>query len=90
MEKELLALLIGLNSGLVEAVKAVFNKMGWPKEVLPFLAILTGIGMGFLTLTSSPKEIVFAGIMVGLGSVGLYEFVKQPTRAIKNKLNDGE
>jgi hypothetical protein len=60
--------LIPLIIGLVEVAKQV----GLPSKLAPALAVLLGLGVGFVMQTSGPAESSLKGLMIGLSASGLY------------------
>ena len=60
--------LVPLIVGIVEVVKQV----GLPTRFAPLLALLLGLGSGFVMHTTSISEALVIGVMVGLSASGLY------------------
>lgn len=60
--------LVPLIVGIVEVTKQV----GLPTRFAPLLALLLGLGSGFVMHTTSISETLVTGVMVGLSASGLY------------------
>lgn len=73
----LATLIAPIVTGMVQALKAGFTIK---KNLLPFVAVLVGILLGFLAYPFSDIETtsrIWAGGMAGLASVGLFELGNQ-------------
>ena len=71
-----------LITALVEAAK----KSGLPKRFCPWFAMAVGLGFSFLSPSVSLFGTVAAGLMAGLGAVGLYEVSSPVAEIVKNKI----
>lgn len=73
----LATLIAPIVTGLVQAIKVAFTIR---KSLLPFVAVVVGIILGFVAYPFSDVETasrLWAGGMAGLASVGLFELGNQ-------------
>ena len=68
-------ILVALVIGLTEALKRV----GLPAKFLPIAAVLLGIAFAFLAKAGdTPIMNLLTGLMIGLGSCGLFDLAVKP------------
>lgn len=72
------AILVPVITGLVEVVK---QASGLPARWLPLVAVVFGASLGLLLIQATGLGAV-VGIIVGLASVGLFEFGKSSVAPI--------
>jgi hypothetical protein len=71
-------------SGIIIGLIAVFKKIGLPSNWCPLIAVALGVvGVFCLDLWQPTATVIFTGVALGLGAVGLYEFGKQGIKIVK-------
>lgn len=71
---------VAIVAALVEVVKKT-NYL--PKELMPFLAIVLGMTITFVSTPAPVNEVVLTGLVVGLTAVGVYEGTKSGLKVVK-------
>lgn len=80
------SLLLGVTIGLVEVVK----RLGLNSKFAPVVSIIVGLALSILAFYLKGTELlttIFAGLIVGLSSVGLFSSVKNVAQGLKGEIS---
>lgn len=77
-----------LTTGILQVIKKATNI---DKRFLPLLSIFVGLGLGALATFIEPVLVnrLWIGLISGLASVGLFEYVNQDNKSYNDKKNNG-
>jgi len=75
-------LLIPLVTGIVQVVKR-FLPEGAIHKWTPVVSITVAIGISFLVIPGTAKQIILIGLIVGLSASGFYSAIKGPFKKIE-------